>query len=128
MPSAPTPFNGNLLLSISLFVFVASVIGILILIFPEIGESIEDILKDTFGRRGGRTMGKFLAILGIAMFFPFVRYTIGTPKNYQRIMDDCKNMSDEELKEVSKKGTWFVAITLGSWIIPMLIWGIKSLF
>ena len=127
MPAASTPLNGNILLSVSLFVFVASVIGMAILIFPGIGEAIEDLLKDTFGRSGGRTIGRFLAIIGIALFFPFVRFTIGTPKNYQRIMSDCEKMSEEEWKEVSKKGTLFMAITLGSWIIPMVIWGLKSL-
>ena len=126
-PAAPTPFNGNLLLSISLFVFVASIIGILVLIFPEIGDSIEDMLKDIFGRRRGKTIGRFLAIIGIALFYPFVRYTIGTPSKYQKIMSDCEKMSGEELKKVSRKGTIFVAVTLGSWIIPMLIWGVKSL-
>lgn len=43
-----------------------------------------DLLKDIFGKRGGRAIGKIIARIGAALFYPFVRYTVGTDSNYKK--------------------------------------------
>lgn len=121
MPAAETPLTANILMAVALFVFVASIIALLALTFPDLGDWITDLLKDTFGRSAGRTIGRLLAIVGIALFYPIVRFTVGTDAKYHAIINACDEMSEEEFKQVSNKGAIFMGVCLGIWVIPMII-------
>ncbi|MFK8008778.1 MAG: hypothetical protein AB8H03_20630 [Saprospiraceae bacterium] len=126
LPVSDSPFTGNLVLAISLFMLTASILGILILTFPSLGDAFSDWLKDTFGRNGGRTISRILVVFGIALFYPLVRCTVGTDFNYRKIIRDCDSMSEEEFKKASKKGAIFMRVSLGLWVIPVMIFLIKT--
>ncbi|MFK7771180.1 MAG: hypothetical protein AB8F94_03535 [Saprospiraceae bacterium] len=126
MTVSGSPFSGNLLLAISLFMLTASILGMLALAFPSLGDAFSGLLKDTFGRKGGKRIGKIIAIFGVALFYPFVRYTVGTDYNYQKIIRSCDALSEEEFQKVAKKGTTFMGISLGIWVIPVAIVLIKT--
>lgn len=127
-PAGDSPLSANIVMSLCLIVFVGSVIIMLGLIFPGFGDGAEDLLKDIFGRRLGRSVGKLLVILGLLIFYPIVRFTIGTPARYKKIKTDFTGLPETEQQQVARKGTWFLGVTLGSFVLPLLVWLIKSMF
>ena len=127
-PASESPLNGNIILSLCLIMLIGSLIVTISLLFPGFGDVFEDLLKDIFGRRLGRTMGKFLVIIGLLIFFPIIRFTVGTDANFQKNLADFRALSESEQDKVSKKGAWFIGLTLGSFVLPLLVWLIMSMF
>lgn len=126
-PAGPSPLSANIVLSLCLIVFIGSAVGTLALLFPGFGDGVEDLLRDIFGRQYGRTAGRLLVMIGLLVFFPLIRFTVGTPRNYQRIQAEFRVLPEAEQKIVSRRGAWFTGITLGAFVIPLVIWGLKSL-
>lgn len=107
--------------------FIGSLLVTIAILAPDFGEAIDDLLKDIFGRKMGRNVGRLIVVFGILIFYPIIRYTVGTDANYNRITERFKALSEDQQKKVDIKGAWFFGITLGSFILPLLIYGIKSL-
>ena len=125
-PAGESPVSANIVLSLCLIVFIGSVIGLIVLFFPDAGDAFEDLLKDVFGRRQGRAIGQLFVIFGIAVFYPIIHFTVGTKERYMRTRSEFRTLPEEKQKQVSRKGAWFVGLTLGSFVVPLLIWMIKS--
>ena len=126
LPISDTPFDGNLLLALSMFMLVGSSIATVALLFPAVQQVVLDITASLFGKEAGHVAGKIAAFGGVFFFYWIAKTMVGTEAKYQRLMDDCEIMSLEELKQLSRKGAWMYAFMLGSVIVPILIWYIKS--
>lgn len=128
MPASESPLNGNIILSLCLIVSIGSLIMLLGMIFPGFGEGMEDLLKGIFGRRMGKTIGQLLVIIALLIFYPIARLTVGTPARYKKTLATFQALPEGEQQQVAKRGAWFMGVTLGSFVLPLLVWLIKSMF
>ena len=95
-------FNGNLLISVIFLLLLLTVIFVLMLI-PGMNESMTRSMRGFTGSGSGKNMGKLLAIPVLFLLVALANFTIGTKKNYTRIIERFNNDPEEVRKKANKK-------------------------
>ncbi|WP_420385368.1 hypothetical protein [Roseivirga sp.] len=106
--------NGNRLLGIALaFNFILLVI-LTMLASPDFTDAFSDMVRDIFGRRQSRTVGKLIALIPFLIFLPLVQFTIGRQSTYDRLIARFELMPESNKKQISRKGlVYFITSMLG---------------
>lgn len=113
--------NSNRLLGISLSINLILLVVLLMLASPDFTDAFGDLVRDVFGRRQGRTVGKIIALVPFVIFLPLVQFTIGTQSNYDKLIVKFEALSDVEQKAISNKGLYyFIASMLGVFVAVAL--------
>ncbi len=95
-------FNGNLLISVIFLLLLLTVIFGLMLI-PGMNGSMTQSMRGFSGSVSGKNMGKLLAIPVLFLLVALANLTIGTKKNYTRIIERFNNYPEEVRKKANKK-------------------------
>ncbi len=126
LPIGDTPSDGNLLLALALFMLIGSTIATFAFLFPEVEQVVVTVVDGIFGKNAGRIAGKIAVFTGVFILYYLVKNVIGTDAKYQKLMSECETMSLDELKQLSRKGAKIYSLMVGSVIIPIIIWYLKS--
>jgi len=127
-PNTTDPVTANIVLSCCMAMLMCSVVGMLIVLVPEAADTFEDLINDVFGRTAGKTIAKLILLPLLGLIYPAIRYTIGTPKNYQRIIGEYESLPESQREAIVNKGKVFLYVGLFSLFIPMGIGAVLSLF
>lgn len=112
--------NGNILVSVMLFVNLATVFIFLSALIPNLADWFEDVIQDIFGFLSGKAIGMLIASFFIATIYLCVRYTIGTEQYFQNWLKMYLELSSEKQLSLSKKGLWYFFGSLLA-VIPAVI-------
>ena len=106
--------NGTRLLTVSVALNIIFLV-VLMMVFSEgFVDAFEDILKDIFGRRRSRSLGKFVALIPFLISYPLIRYTLGRQESYDSLIEYFDQLSPDAQKRISKKGlNYFIASMIG---------------
>lgn len=106
--------NGNRLLGIALAFNFILLIVLAMLASPDFADAFGDVVRDIFGRRQSRMVGKIIALIPFLIFLPLVQFTIGRQSTYDQLIDRFESMTESDKKQISKKGlVYFIASMLG---------------
>jgi len=118
---AAARINSNRLLGISLSINLILLVVIIMVFSADLTDAFSDLVRDIFGSRQGRTIGKIIALIPFLIFLPLVQYTIGTQTNYNKLIARFESFSPYEQKAVSTKGLYyFIASMVGLFIAVAL--------
>lgn len=112
--------NGTGLVTVGLVLLVFALTTLLIIAFPDLGEYLENLLKEWFGVRSGRTIGRAAALIPFLIIYPLVKNTLGTTASYQATITQFESYSETRKKEISRLGMSFFFFCLISVAIPLL--------
>ncbi len=84
---------------------------------PDFADAFADSIKDVFGRKNGRALGKIVAVIPFLIFLPLVRYTLGTQKSYQSTINQFENQSKDSQRKISRRGLIFAIVSFASLFI-----------
>lgn len=104
--------NGNRLLGISLSLNLIFLVVLVMVISPDFADAFGDLIKDIFGRKPARSVGKLVALIPFLIFLPLVQYTIGTQSSYDQTIRSFEQMSEADQKRVSKKGLIYFVLSM----------------
>ena len=106
--------NGSRLLGICLAIDFLLLAVIVMAISPDLADAFEDLIKDIFGRRQSRTVGKVVVLIPFLIFLPLVHFTLGTRSGYDRIIKEFESLSADQQKQPSKKGLVFAIVSFAN--------------
>lgn len=92
----------------------------LVVLFPDLGDAISDLIKGVFGRRNGRLAGRVIAIIPMAIIYWVVINTIGSKLQFEALVNRGESMSHEEQQATIKGGMVYFVSSLISFAIPIL--------
>ena len=120
--------QGTVLATIALALYLLGTVFLIVTILPDAMDWMEDIVKDIFGRRGGRTAGKIIAVIPFILFYGVIKLTLDRETAYDKIIYDHGLLSEEEQHKASEQGKIFFFISVGYFVITMLIFMIVVSF
>lgn len=112
---------GTRLLTIALVFNVISCFILLMLLSPDFLDWWDDLLKDLFGRRQSRVVGKLVALVPFVVVYPMVRFSLGTEANYSRLIERFKSLPAEDQKRISRKGLYYFLASTGLVIVCFIL-------
>lgn len=120
--------QGTVLVTIALSLFLLGTVFLIVTIFPDAMDWMEDLIKDIFGRRTGRTVGKIIAVIPFAIFYGIIKVTMDREAVYDRIIYDYGLLSEEEQFKASEQGKKFFFVSVGFFVITMILFMIVVSF
>ena len=99
--------NGTRLLAVGLALYMILLVVILMVMSEDIADGFSDLIEDIFGRRRGRSIGRVVALIPFLISLPLVRYTLGREDVYKNVIAEFESHSEEQQKQISKKGLVF---------------------
>jgi hypothetical protein len=111
--------NGTALVIIALALNILFALAVLAH-FPDFRDSAEDLLRDVFGRTGGRTIGRIIALIPFALVYPVIKLTMDREENYRCTIEAFEAMDAQQQAEVSNRGKWYFYVSLGLFVAGML--------
>lgn len=109
--------NGTRILGICLAIDFLLLAVIVMVISPDLADAFSDLIKDIFGRRQGRTVGKVVVLIPFLIFLPLVHYTLGSPSGYERTINEFESLPAEQQKQISKKGLVFAIVSFANMFV-----------
>ena len=106
--------NGARILGICLSINLILLAVIAMVISPDLADAFGDLIKDVFGRRQGRTVGKIVVLIPFLIFLPLVHFTLGSESGYQRTIEEFEAFSADQQKRISKKGLVFAIVSFAN--------------
>ena len=118
---AAARINSNRLLGISLSVNLILLVLVIMVFSADFTDAFSHLVRNIFGRRQGRTVGKIIALIPFLIFLPLVQYTIGTQSNYDQLIARFESFSPEQQKSISNQGLYyFIASMVGLFVAVAL--------
>ncbi len=96
-------FNGNILLSAFVILIILTITGLCITFSAAMGDRFNALIERTFGAEDGKGTGRLLAIPLMAVCYLVVCNTVGTEKNYNRIIEAFNLLPVDEKNRANKK-------------------------
>src|SRR5437868_5175469 len=96
-------FNGNIFLCAFIVLIVLALIAVAITTSSSLADKFNSSLEHAFGGNSGKSIGKLLAIPFMAICYLVVSTTVGSEKNYNRIIEEFKNLPDDQKNRANKK-------------------------
>ena len=113
--------NGNVTATVSLFCNVITVLFLLSVLSNVFADYMGDTIKNVFHGSSGRMTGRLIALLGLALIFPIVKFTIGKKENFDATIAAFEALSEEQQKAVSKRGLIYFFGSLGAAVLSGLL-------
>ncbi len=120
--------QGTVLVTIALALYLLGTVFLIVTILPDAMDWMEDLVKDIFGRRGGRTAGKIIAVIPFILFYGIIKLTLDRETAYNKVIYDHGLLTEEEQLKASEQGKIFFFISVGYFVITMLIFMIVVSF
>ena len=120
--------QGTMLVTIALSLFLLGAVFLIVTIFPDAMDWMEDLIKDIFGRSAGRTVGKIIAVIPFALFYGIIKLTMDREAVYDKIVYDFGLLSEEEQFRASEQGKIFFFVSVGFFVITMILFMIVVSF
>ncbi len=96
-------FNGNIFLAVFVILIIITTIAVIITLSPGASQSFERMATGISGGSSGKATGQLLTIPLAAICYLIIANTIGSKKNYDRIIERFNNLPDEEKNKANKK-------------------------
>lgn len=120
-PPSKNATTGNIVAAITIFLYVTSIFLLLMAIIPDFADSMEDFVEDIFGRKSGKAVGQLVALLGIALVFPLLKFTIGSEKNFKKTISRYEQLEGEEKTMAAFKGLMFFIGSVALIFVAILV-------
>lgn len=117
-------FNGNIFLAVFVMLIILTIIALATTFSQEVDDKLTGKLTDMFGYGNGKAVGRLLAIPVIAILYFIISKTVGSERNYNRLIDNFNQLPEEEKKKANKK----VLIPFFVVLIAFFIMMMSSLF
>ncbi len=113
--------NGNIVVTVSLFCNVMTVIFLFSVLSGPFADLMGDTVKNAFQNDNGKMVGRMIGIIGLAMIFPFVKFTIGKKENFDKTIAVFESMTEAEQNATSKRGLVYFFGSIGAIIVSSLL-------
>ena len=110
-------FNGNIFLSVFVVLIIITAIAALTTFSSRAANWFENFAHNASGYNTGRTTGRLLAIPIVAACYLIIANTVGSAKNFSRIITEFTLLPAEERAKANKKVLVPFFIVLGLFII-----------
>ncbi|MEM6686386.1 MAG: hypothetical protein AAF617_11440 [Bacteroidota bacterium] len=117
-------YNGTILTTFALVIVLFASYILMITFFPDAEKEVNRFVRKTVGRTSGRMFGKILAGVLMIVSYLSIRYTLGTEKNYQKMIQTFEQLPVSSQEQISKKGLQtFIAtiIFIGIALLALLL-------
>jgi len=121
---ASARYNGTILTTFALVLILFAIYIFMVTFFPDVEKEMNRFVRKTVGRTSGRMFGKILALVLMVIAYLSIRFTLGTEKRYQKIVQTFEKLPVSNQKQISKKGlqTFIAAIIfIGIALLALLI-------
>lgn len=95
--------NGNMFLAVFIILVVVDILMLGILSDAVFKNEFTAVIHRWFGEMTGKSIGKLLGLVLFGIIYFIIIKTIGTEKNYNRIIDNFMQYPDEIKKKANKK-------------------------
>lgn len=113
--------NGTRLLAVGIALNVITLVVFMMVVSEDFTDSFGDLVSDIFGRRSGRSFGKFIALIPFLISLPLIRYTLGREGACNELIAEFEALSADGQKRVSKKGLSYFLMPLGAFILAVIL-------
>lgn len=113
--------NGTRLLAVGIALNIITIVVFMMIFSGYFTDAFGDMVTDIFGRRSGRSLGRVIALIPFLIALPLIRYTLGTEANYNTLIAGFESLSPEEQKRVSTKGLYYFIISMGAFILALIL-------
>ncbi len=113
--------NGTALVTITLVMLILGLLFLLVALVPDFSDSMEDLLEDIFGRRGGRSIGVIIAGVTFVIIYLGIKYTLGKKENFEKLIIQFEALDEVDQKRISKNGMTFFLTGLGIFVLSVLL-------
>lgn len=113
--------QGTILVTIALALYLLGTVFLIVTIFPDAMDWMEDLVKDIFGRRTGRTVGKIIAVIPFALFYGIIKLSLDREVVYDKVIYDFGLLPEEEQHKASEQGRNFFFVSVGYFVITMIL-------
>lgn len=113
--------NGNALVAIALALNVFALFAFAMLVSPDVLDWFSDAVRDIFGRRTGRSVGKFLALIPFLITVPLSRLVLGSPKRYQKLIANFESLDLTAQFTISNRGKWYFFSSMISFAVALIL-------
>ncbi|MEM6719447.1 MAG: hypothetical protein AAF611_09045 [Bacteroidota bacterium] len=121
---ASARYNGTILTTFALVLVLFAIYILLVTFLPDVEKEMNRFVRKTVGRTSGRLFGKILAGVLMVVSYLGIRYTLGTEKRYQKMIQTFEKLPFSVQEQISKKGlkTFIAAIVfIGIALLSLLI-------
>lgn len=120
--------QGTALVTIAIALILLGTVFLIMSIFPDAMDWMEDLIDDIFGRRKGRMVGKIIAIIPFAVVYGIIKLSLDREPVYDKLIYDFGLLSEDEQHQASEQGKMFFFLSLGYFVIAMLIFFVVTSF
>jgi hypothetical protein len=113
--------NGNVIATVSLFCNVVTVLMLLSVLSNFFADYMGDAIRNVFHGSSGRMVGRLIAIIGLALTFPIVKFTVGKKEYFDKTIATFEALPEAEQKAASKRGLIYFFGSIGAAIVSGLL-------
>lgn len=113
--------NGNVTATVSLFCNVITVLFLLSVLSNVFADYMGDAIKNIFQSSSGRMTGRIIALIGLVLIFPIVKFTIGKKENFDKTIATFETLNEAEQNAISKRGLLYFFGSIGAAVISGLL-------
>ena len=113
--------NGNVIATVCLFCNVITVLLLLSVLSNVFADYMGDTIRNVFHGSSGRMTGRLIAIIGLVLIFPIVKFTVGRKENFDKTIATFEALPEAEQKAVSKRGLIYFFGSIGAAIVSGLL-------
>jgi hypothetical protein len=95
--------NGNLFLSAFIIIILFLIIALAVTVSGEFNDKLNTIFHHLFGYTSGKTVGRLLAIPLLFIIYLLVSTTVGSRRNYNKMVEIFKQLPETEKKKANIK-------------------------
>ncbi|MEL6635890.1 MAG: hypothetical protein AAFW73_00220 [Bacteroidota bacterium] len=113
--------TGTILVALVVLLNTAVVLMVLQFVWPAVGEGLDDLLRAWFGRRSGRSVGRFLGALGLGLAYLPVWLTWGSERGYARLMEELGGLSEADQQRYSERSFRYLLASIGLFFLLLFL-------
>lgn len=113
--------TGTLLVALALLLNAFVILILWNAVWPEVGEFIDDLLKDLFGRRQGRVIGKFVGAASLGFFYAIAWLAWGREQGYRGLIEEFNRLTDHEQRAASNASLPYFIGSIGLFFLVLLL-------
>jgi Ca2+/Na+ antiporter len=110
---------GTNLLTIAFVFYSLSISFLLVVIFPNFKDFVENILKEVFGRKGSRTIGQIIAAIYFVFCYFVVKMTLGNKKRYEKVISEFILLDDYTQQKFCKNSLFFFITSIALFVVSI---------
>jgi len=118
--------NGTGIVTMTIVMFLFAIFMLLMTFYPDFERDTSRFVSKSFGRNSGKMIGQMGIILLILIIYPLIKYTIGTRNYFFRTVVKYSILSQDEQKQISKKGMKYFIGSILLFVLSIITMIIKS--